>query len=302
MIKALILAMPDTISNLDIMTVMPNMGIISLAGNVNSGLCDVKVADLVLVRERFEDYVLSLLREHSPDLVGFSCMTFQYYNLDLERLERLCEEITAARLNSIHYIISASVRGIAHSKKLVQKMADAGVRTVFLGIESTSKAQLDFLGKKNITSDNTRRAVRYLRDNGILSFGGFIVGSPDDDEETLWNTFKLAWDLRVDVPSFSILTPHVKTEIRRELMAEGLITNADDFSGYHNECANIRTRHLSPEEIEKTVGQMYETYLYNLDYLKFNQVRKIYPKYFWELVAKDFRKAVLSLIRNGVRQ
>ncbi len=459
--------MPDSVPRFDVFAYIPNLAIVSIAGNVDHNACDVKVADLYLVKDRMEDYVLDLLSKRHPNLVGFSCMSFQYHNaiklarlvkgydenilvvlggyhptlmydeiadspdsqfidfivrgegeisfnelvnaiekdtgydkipglsykmngifhhnlpgdllsldtlqlpkrdarlitkgcqafglqsdaietsrgctynckfcsikhmygrsfrkyeisrviediknahkhgarwliitddnitLDLKRLGVLCEEIVSAKLNSIHYLVQASVKGIAHSAKLVQKMADAGIKIVFLGIESLSKADLDFLGKKTTTPEDTRKAVKYLKDNEIVCFGGFIVGNPNDDEESLWNTFNIARELGIDTPAFPILIPHVKTEIREELMAEGLVTNVDDFSTYDGFSANIRTKYLMPEEIDSIVEKMYSAYYDNLDYLRMSQLRRTYPKYFWKAVAKTTPRAILNLI------
>ena len=144
-------------------------------------------------------------------------------------------------------------------------------------------------------------SLKYLKDNGIVSFGGFIVGNPDDDEESLWNTFKLAWDLGIDTPAFSILIPHLKTEMREELIAEGLVTKVDDLSTYHGFASNIRTKHLTPEEIERVVEEMYDAYYSNLDYLRFSQLRRIYPMYFWKTVAERIPLALLDWAKKGLK-
>lgn len=463
MLKVILLAMPDSVLGFDVATFIPNLGIASLAGNIDEQICDVKIADLVLVKQKFISYVENLLSEHSPDVVGLSCMSFQYrsainlarliknfnknivivlggyhptlmykeiaespdsqfidfivrgegeatfrelinsiysgkgyenidglsykingsfyhnqprallplseielpkrnarlltegfhafglkadaietsrgctnnckfcsinhmygrsfrkYNifrvisdiknankygakalgimddnitLDLEWLETLCDAIISNKLNHIHYSIQASVRGIAHSEKLVRKMADAGIKLVFLGIESTSQSGLDFLGKKSVTTEQTKKAVKYLRDNNIICAGGLILGNPDDDEDSLWSIFNVASDLRIDIPLFFILTPHAKTEIREELLKQGLVTNPDDFSTYNGFIANIRTKYLSSEEIDKIVLKMYDAYHNRLKYVKYTQVRKIYPSYFWKLVIKQIAKAI----------
>lgn len=104
----------------------------------------------------------------------------------------MCEEITYSKLNTIHYVVQATVRGVAHSEQLVKKMADAGIKMVFLGIESSSTTSLDFLEKKSSTVEETRKAIKYLRDNNIISAGGFIIGNPDDDEKSLWDIYNLA--------------------------------------------------------------------------------------------------------------
>ncbi len=471
MLNVILLAMPDSVPGFDVATFIPNLGITSIAGNVDERICNVKIADLVLVKREFISYVENLLREYSPDIVGLSCMSFQYKSaitlakliknfsknimvvlggyhptlmykeiaespdsqfidfivrgegeatfrelinniyagkgyenidglsykingsfyhnrprallnlndielpkrsarlltegfhafglkadaietsrgctnnckfcsinhmygrhfrkydisrviadiksanehgakaigimddnitLDLQWLETLCDAIISAKLNFIHYSIQASVKGIAHSESLVKKMADAGIKLVFLGIESVSQSGLDFLGKKNVTGEQTKKAVKYLRDNGIICAGGLILGNPDDDESTLWNIFKIADDLYIDIPLFFILTPHAKTEIREELLNQGLVTNPDDFSTYNGFLANIRTKYLSPEEINKIVLKMYDAYHNRLKYVKYTQVRKVYPAYFWKLVAKQIALAIPRTIsRSG---
>jgi anaerobic magnesium-protoporphyrin IX monomethyl ester cyclase len=220
--------------------------------------------------------------------------------LDPERLGMLCDEIIASKLNSLHYMVQVSVKGIAYSKKIVQKMADAGMREVFLGIESISKLDLDFLGKKTTTAEDTIKAVNYLRDNGMTIFGGFIVGKPEDDKKALWDTFDLAWDLKVDMPIFFILTPHQKTEIREELLDMGLVTNIDNYNTYEGFTANVRTKYLTTHELYETVNKMYDIYASNPRFFILNQIRKSYPKYFWSIAFKQIAHAICNLTKKRV--
>jgi radical SAM superfamily enzyme YgiQ (UPF0313 family) len=483
MVKALLLAMPNSIAKFDVATKVPNYGLISIAGNVDSSICDVKVADLVLVKRKAEKYVRKFLQIHQPNLVGLSCMSFQYptaiklarlvkeydkeiltvlggyhptlmydeiarspdseyvdfivrgegeitfnelvhainakissdftskskskqnwgydkiaglsykvndsfhhnppreladlntlqfprrdvrllrkgfhvfsipldaietsrgctnnckfcsisrmygrnfrrykidriiqdiqnvreseaqaaaivddnITLDVKRFEEICDAIIDARLNYMHYSVQASTRGIASSPKLAQKMGDAGVRLVFLGIEGVSQANLNFLGKSHAVEDDTIKAVTYLKDNGIIILGGFIVGNIDDDEAALWETFRLSQKLGIDVPIFFILTPHAKTVIREELLAGGFVTNPDDFSRYHGFAANIKTKHLTTKQIDDIVIQMYEAYYSNAHYLKFSRIRKLYPVHFWKTVLSVMPLAGLDKIKS----
>src|SRR3989442_6549756 len=55
---------------------MPNGGLSSLAVNVDPHH-RVAVADLVLVQREVRSTIERLVREHAPDLVGLSIMTFQ---------------------------------------------------------------------------------------------------------------------------------------------------------------------------------------------------------------------------------
>jgi len=69
--------MPDSFEHMPTLAVrMPNGGLTSLAGNVDPHH-KVAVADLILVQQAVRQTVERLVREHDPDIVGLSIMTFQ---------------------------------------------------------------------------------------------------------------------------------------------------------------------------------------------------------------------------------
>jgi len=197
--------------------------------------------------------------------------------LDVKRLERLCEAIIEEGLTHLRYKTQASASGIASSKRLVDKMGQAGFDGVFLGVESVNKRNLQFLGKGKM-SDHAEKAVQYLHDNHIIVSTGLIGGNPDDDREDMWENFKLARRLKVDFPIFYINTPYPKTPMREELQEMGLVTN-DDFRFYDGLHANLRTKYLSDEEVQYITWQMNARY-YDLEWLRYNKVKQLYPGWF----------------------
>jgi radical SAM superfamily enzyme YgiQ (UPF0313 family) len=69
--------MPDSFEHMPTIAVrMPNGGLTSLAGNIDPHH-KVAVADLILVQQNVRQTVEALVREHDPDVVGLSVMTFQ---------------------------------------------------------------------------------------------------------------------------------------------------------------------------------------------------------------------------------
>ena len=176
--------------------------------------------------------------------------------IDVPRFKELCEEISAAGLSHLRYIVQASVHGIAKDPTLTPAMARAGFDTVFMGIENAEEANvetLDIAAKRGRGEDETPRAVRLLRDNGIKAVGGFIVGNPDDDRAAIARTFRYARQLGLDFPIVQALTPYPRTEMREALMAEGLVTNPDDLTRYNGYMVNVRTRHLSSSAIARAM-------------------------------------------------
>jgi radical SAM superfamily enzyme YgiQ (UPF0313 family) len=172
--------------------------------------------------------------------------------LDVPRLKELCRRIAREGLASLYYVIQASVPGIASDPELPALLAKAGFRWVFLGIESGIARNLAQMRKSGQLA-HTRTAVERLREHGICAIGGFIAGNPDDTREDIRDTYRYARDLHLDHAIVQVLTPYPKTEARERLLAEGLVTNPDDFSRYNGFISNVRTRHLSQRELNRWV-------------------------------------------------
>lgn len=77
--RILLLAMPDTVDFIDNGARIPNLALVSLAGNLPDH--DVKVMDLVLYKPDIRRSVEQVLATFRPRLVGLSAMTFQYDTL-----------------------------------------------------------------------------------------------------------------------------------------------------------------------------------------------------------------------------
>ena len=77
--RVLLLSMPDTAQFIDFITRLPNLAIISLAGNLPGH--EVRVLDLILFKPHFEAALRQALSSLRPQVVGLSAMTFQFDTL-----------------------------------------------------------------------------------------------------------------------------------------------------------------------------------------------------------------------------
>lgn len=77
--RVLLLSMPDTAQFVDFFTRLPNLAIISLAGNLPGH--EVRVLDLILFKPHFEAALRQALTSLRPQVVGLSAMTFQFDTL-----------------------------------------------------------------------------------------------------------------------------------------------------------------------------------------------------------------------------
>jgi anaerobic magnesium-protoporphyrin IX monomethyl ester cyclase len=95
-------------------------------------------------------------------------------------------------------------------------MKRAGCWMISYGIESGSQKVLDRI-RKGITLDQVEQAVRWTKEAGIRAKGLFMIGYPEETEETLGQTLDFLGRSRLDEMNLSFLTPYPGTEIYREV-------------------------------------------------------------------------------------
>lgn len=175
-------------------------------------------------------------------------------NLVMEpsRVMEICDAVIGRGLPGLNFVAQADCVTMAGNEEMVRMMAQAGFKTVFLGIENVSRANLKTAGKGDIV-EMSKKAVALCHKYGIMVVGGMIFGFPDDDEEDIIENYRFLKSTGADSYYCQILTPYPKTAIREHLLNEGLVTNAADFSRYNGMWANVRTRHLSSEELHYLV-------------------------------------------------
>lgn len=203
---------------------------------------------------KFRKYELARVIEDIKDAkaYGAEAILFSDDNItvDVRRMETLCHAIIENQLNDISYAVQTSIPGLKKAPHLPELMSKAGIDICFMGIENSVQNNLNYLDSKQILTMDTRTIVQNLKKHGMTVIGSFIIGNPEDTREMIYENFKFANAIDLDIPLFLILTPFPKTEVREELLAENLITNSDDYAVYDLFHANVRTRHLSGEELE----------------------------------------------------
>jgi anaerobic magnesium-protoporphyrin IX monomethyl ester cyclase len=172
--------------------------------------------------------------------------------LEPERVSALCEAIIARRLRNLNFVAQCDCITMSRNEAMVARMARAGFKTIFLGIENASRKNLESAGKGHIV-DASRKAVALCHKYDIMVVAGMIFGFPDDTEADIIANYKFLKSIDADTSYCQIMTPYPKTRMRQNLLDEGLVTNAADFSLYNGAWANVRTRHLSADELQYLV-------------------------------------------------
>ena len=169
--------------------------------------------------------------------------------LNVKRVMQLCDGIIARNYKNLMLTVQADCLTIAANEDMVAKMAKAGFRIVFLGIENGSKKNLSQAGKGDIVAAS-KQAIANCHKHGIMVLAGLIFGFPDDDVDAIRENYEFFQEIGADVPYCQVLTPYPKTGMRQQLIDAGMVVNMHDYKRYNGLWANVRTRHLSMEELQ----------------------------------------------------
>ncbi len=169
--------------------------------------------------------------------------------LEPDRVIDLCDAIIARNYRHLYFVVQADCITMSRNEEMVRKMAQAGFRTVFLGIENVSKKNLRTAGKGNIV-EASRQAVAHCHKYGIMVVGGMIFGFPDDEEADIIANYRFLKEIDADTSYCQILTPYPKTGMRQNLIDQGLVTNKDDYRWYNGMWANVKTKHLDADQLQ----------------------------------------------------
>lgn len=106
------------------------------------------------------------------------------FNVPQERFERLLDMMIAAGLKMPWY---SFLRAQFVTGPLVEKMRRSGCQGVFLGIESGSDRILRNM-KKGSATKYYGPGIRWLKEQGIITVGAFVIGFPGETRETVAET------------------------------------------------------------------------------------------------------------------
>jgi tRNA A37 methylthiotransferase MiaB len=179
-------------------------------------------------------------------------------------------------------------------EKTISLMKTAGCYSIQIGIESGNNEILKKI-RKNITIEEALSACKTIKKYGVELQAFFMIGFPQETEDTLNDTIVAMKKIKADALIYSIFTPYPGTEAFEFCKEKGLIDVNYDVSLYNHQsptnyfCINItreRFRMLA-SKIEKMADR--KIWLY--------RIKRIFSLYtFWRMqelgIGKSLKKGV----------
>jgi len=173
-------------------------------------------------------------------------VTDQCFGARRERTVELCEAVAedAAGMSFTTFTRADLLDG-----DVVAVMKRAGLHTAIMGVESADGETLAGY-HKGLSMDKVRRGFALCREHGVRTVATFIIGLPEDDENSIRATMRLARELDPDFVSYNVAVPRATTTLRRVAREEGLADPGADFDQAGDVVA-MRTRSLGREQVAR---------------------------------------------------
>ncbi len=114
----------------------------------------------------------------------------------------------------------------AKDEQLLDLMKDTNCTQVYVGLESINPATLKEFNKKQSVED-IQHCVKMFHKKGIRVHGMFMLGSDEDDADTINATVEFAKKQGIDTVQFALLTPLPGTRTFEHLEAENRLFTRD---------------------------------------------------------------------------
>lgn len=150
--------------------------------------------------------------------------------------------------------VDAILRG-----NMIEKAAEAGMRSVFIGFETLSNSNLAQSNKKQNMGKDYEAAIKRLHSLGIMINGSFVFGLDDDDKDVFKRT--VDWGVRngLTTSTYHILTPYPGTRLFKQMEAEGRILHRE-WDLYDTRQVVYKTTGLSADELKRGYDWAYRSF------------------------------------------
>jgi len=109
------------------------------------------------------------------------------------------------------------------------------------------------------TSDLIRNRIRRLKDHGIAVEGTILLGTDEQDEDSIRRLVDFLLEVGLDVAEFTIMTPFPESPLRTRIAAENRLLSSD-WGEYTADRVVFRPRRMSPEKLQEMYHYAWDTF------------------------------------------
>lgn len=222
---------------------------------------DYRIRDPKKVVDEIED----LVKNHK---VGFFILADEEPTIHRKKFIQFCEELIERKL-PVYWGINTRVTDILRDEKLLPMYRKAGLIHISLGTEAAAQLQLDRFNKET-TIEQNKKAIRLLREAGIVTEAQFIVGLENETAETIEETYRMTRDWNPDMANWAMYTPWPFSDLFQEL---GDKVEVFDYEKYNFVTPIMKPNAMDRAELLDRVMNNYRRFFMNKTFFQYPWTR-----------------------------
>ena len=191
---------------------------------------------------------------HLRERWGVRAVAFRdpLFNLNADRVRDIAE-----RLAPLDVRFSAEMRADRLDEALLLTLWRSGLRSLEIGVESVNRGMLGREKRRPPASEQIERVVRVAQRLGVRVICNYVLGLPEDDEQTIRETVRWARELDSFAVQFTVATPYPGTSLEPRLEDRMLPVTESSMNGFR---PTFRHPHMSPERLGELREWAYVSY------------------------------------------
>ncbi len=176
--------------------------------------------------ERFVDEIEFLYK--NKGMKYFSIMD-DNLTLNNQHILKICAEIKRRKID-IQFETPNGVQVSSLNEEVIAALAGAGLIRTNVAIESGSDYIRNLVVGKDLEREKIYEVVRLLKKYEVMTGGFFVIGFPEETNDTLADTYKMMDDLKLDRMKPHIAIPFPGTKLFEQVKKDNLFTQHVDYS------------------------------------------------------------------------
>jgi anaerobic magnesium-protoporphyrin IX monomethyl ester cyclase len=205
-----------------------------------------------LTAEKFVDELKLLSSKFG---VNVAMISDEYPTKNGERWEEILDRLIHANMD-MSLLMETRVEDILRDEKILWKYRKANILHIYVGVEATNQASLDVF-KKDIKCEQSQETLRLIAANGMISECSFVLGMPDETQESIALTLELAKHYNPDFGHFLAITPWPYSDLYKDLKP---YIEEWDYSKYNLITPIVKPKTMTLDEINNAIVNCYKEF------------------------------------------
>jgi anaerobic magnesium-protoporphyrin IX monomethyl ester cyclase len=185
------------------------------------------------------------------------------FSINRKHTVALCNLLIEKNIK-VDFLVETHLKNL--DNELMDLLKKAGLKLVYVGVESKHTDVLANINRATITQDDQYETIKKLEEKDIFVKSMFMIGNPEDNEDKIKETIDYSVELKNTLAQFSVFTPYPGTPVFKSF--EDIVT-AQKFEDYNQYNLVFKHKYLDTQKVSKLKSLAYSRFYLRINSTKF---------------------------------